>query len=549
MSTGLIQHPYRESLVIVGLSAWTAAGDVAGLAAAVEAGEHRFSAAPPYPSEGLSNPRAGQIDGLDRDRPAEALLEHVVRDALAEAGPHSGSTGLVVGTSSGNVCGPWERWHRAFLAGDATEADEAGTGRDAPTTYVARTLGIEGPVATVSVACVSGTAVFAVAEGWLRDGRCDRVVVAGVDALSLFVHAGFSGLGALASGLPRPFQDDRDGLVLGEGAAALVLERGSATGGQVFLGGVGMSADAVHMTAPDRQAGGAIRALRGALVRAGVEPSGTSDTTDAIETISVHGTSTRFNDAMEQVALDAVFGADRAAHPHKQLVKRSIGHTMGAAGAIEAALAVHTVRSEGGALPSMSSAFGGMNACAVFQSTPPPAVEPHDTVVAHTLHSDGSLARSWPDAPVSAKRGSRSVRAAIVGLRDLVAAHGPIEPGTAVVMTTRTGCRPTDLRYHERLVREGAGRVSRLAFTYTVPAAPICEASLHLGLQGPLLTFLGPPELAIEEATRLVRWGHAPAAIAIDIEIPPTSTGAERESSHPVSLVVRAQPRSSRSRG
>ncbi|MEZ4317043.1 MAG: beta-ketoacyl synthase N-terminal-like domain-containing protein [Myxococcota bacterium] len=491
-------------IAVTGVAAWTAAGDLDALAALVDADGRAFTDTPPYPTDGLSTPLAGCIPDLERDRPAETLLLEVVCQALGEAGPCEGRTGLVVGTSSGNVCGPWERWHRAVLAGEP--ADEAGTGRDAPTHAVARALGLDGPTATLSVACVSGTAVLAVAEAWLHEGRCERVVAAGVDAVSLFVHAGFSGLGALTRSLPRPFEDDRDGLLLGEGAAALVLEPAT-EGSRIFLAGTGLSADAVHMTAPDRHAGGAMRALRSAMERAGTGP-------DDIHTVSVHGTGTPFNDAMEAIALDGVFGRPMP----KQLVKRAIGHTMGAAGAIEAALAVASLRERPGAIASMSSAFGGMNACAVLSTVPGPPVPRHEVRADAPVHSDGDLSRAWPDAPIAAKRGNATVRAALATLHDLVAVSGPLPTGTALVLSTRTGCRATDLRYHERLVAEGAGSVSRLQFTYTVPAAPICEASIQLGLQGPLLALLGSPDDGEQLAADLVRHGHAPVAIAVDVE-------------------------------
>lgn len=486
-------------IIVTGASVWTAAGDLEDLAASVSTGQRNFTDTPPYDTDGLKNPRVGQIAELSRDRPAEVLLETVVEQALAEAGPRQGRTGLVVGTSSGNICGPWERWHRAVL--DGSEADEAGTGRDGPTRVVAEAFGLA-PATTLSVACVSGTAVLTIAEAWLRDGVCDRVVVAGVDALSLYVHAGFSGLGALASSLPRPFEDARDGLLLGEGAAALVLEFGE---GGVAVASA-LSSDAVHMTAPDREGGGATRALSQALKRSGIEPG-------EVDGVSVHGTGTRFNDAMERVAMRAVFGAP----PPIQLVKRSIGHTMGAAGAIEAALVVHTLRAAPGAMASMSSAFGGMNTAAVFSTTALRTPTPRSVRTRHSRVHDGDLARAWPDAPLAAKRGNASVRAALAAIYTL-SQLDPLDPSTALVLSTRTGCRPTDLVYHERLVREGAAMISRLQFTYTVPAAPIAEASIRFGLHGPLLAFLSDSEFGVAEAERLVRWGHANAAIALDIE-------------------------------
>lgn len=501
------------------MAARSAAGDLDALVDLVERGGQAFSEVPPYPADGLANPACGRVPGLDRDRPAESLLHEVVRDALAGAGP-GGRTGLVVGTASGGLCGPWERWHRAILAGG--QADPSGTGRDDPTQAVAARLQLDGPVLTVSLACVSGTAVFAVAEGWLRDGLCERVVVAGVDALSLFVHAGFSGLGALTASRPRPFAADRDGLLVGEGAAALVIAAtapGTADG--VALAGVGLSADAVHLTAPDRHAGGAIRAARQALERAGRGPSD-------VHTVSVHGTGTPFNDAMEQVALDALWGRPVdvcAADPAIQLVKAAIGHTMGAAGALEAAVAVRALQRTPGAVLSMSSAFGGMNASVLFATGDVPDPSPRPVQVGPTRDAP-DLRAVWPDAPLPALRANPTVRAALALVRADLLADGPLPEGGALVLSTRTGCADVDRAYHERLVTEGAASVSRLAFTYTVPAAPITEASRLLGIRGPLLCVYGPAATGLDEACRLVRHGWAPAALALDIEggAAPTAT-------------------------
>lgn len=489
---------------IAGVSAWTAAGDVAATTALAEAGGRAFSELPPYDPTGLSNPRCGAAAGLvDRERPAETLLLRVVQEALGDA-PRAG-TGLIVGTSSGNICGPFEAWHRDHLAGGSMPAE--GIGRDTPTEIVAARLGLTGPRTTLSVACVSGTAVLAIAEGWIRDGLCERVVAAGVDALSQYVHAGFSGLGALSADFPQPFTDVRDGLLLGEGAAALLLEAGPAREGEVELLGTGLAADAVHMTAPDREAGGAVRASREALDRAG-EPS--------VHTVSVHGTGTRFNDGMEAIALERLFPAGP---PVIQLVKRGIGHTMGAAGAVEAAVAVHTLRDHPGAMLSMSSAFGGMNAAVVVGTGTPREHVERAVTVGERFESGDDLRGAWPDVPLSALRADRYVR---TGLTAIHGAHAreALPLGTALVLTSRSNCALVDRVYHQRIVEEGAGHASRRAFAATIPAAPICEASIQLGLQGPLLAFVDGPERGLDEAKRLVRHGRCQVALAIHVEAP-----------------------------
>ena len=143
------------STVITGMDVWTVAGrGLAGLERLLNAPDSTFSSPAPYPTEGLNRPLCAVIPDLERDRPAETLLKETVAGALRQAGleyPPPG-TGLVVGTSSGNLSGPWERWHRAVL--DNQPRSEEGCGRDAPT----QTLELSGPRATVSLACASGTA-------------------------------------------------------------------------------------------------------------------------------------------------------------------------------------------------------------------------------------------------------------------------------------------------------------------------------------------------------------------------------------------------------
>ncbi|MBW1881565.1 MAG: hypothetical protein JRJ84_24670, partial [Deltaproteobacteria bacterium] len=290
------------TLVVTGMGAWTAAGrGVQPLRSLLHRREHAFSERPPYPHEGLGSPWCGIAPGLERERPAETLLLAVANDALVQAGLTAPlpAMGLVVGTTSGNISGPWERWHRDVLSGKTSS--ETGCGREAPTLRLAAKLGLTGPVATLSLACASGTAAFALASGWLADGLAPAVLVVGLDALSLYIHAGFNGLGALSEGATHPFQADRDGLTLGEGAAALVVEpsKHAARRGAKALGvvlGVGLAGDARHMTAPHPEGRGAAAAMRASLADAGVRA-------EQIDMVSVHGTGTVFNDQMEAKAL------------------------------------------------------------------------------------------------------------------------------------------------------------------------------------------------------------------------------------------------------
>ncbi len=552
--------------LITGVGAWTSAGR--GPDALLQALRERraaYDAPAPYDTGGLKQPRCGIIPELDRDAPAEDLLLRVAEDALADAGlqPAADRTGVVIGTTSGNISGPWERWHRAVLAGES--ADEAGTGRDAPTLRLAESLGVRGPVSTVSVACASGTAAFALAQGWLDDGRCDVVLVGGVDALSIYIHAGFNGLGALASDRPRPFQPERDGLLLGEGGAVLVVEtaahaaaRGAEPIAEVF--GTGLSGDAFHVTAPHREGRGAARAMRAALADGTVAPA-------RVDMVSLHGTSTIFNDAMESRAMAAVFG-ERPLAFHG--IKGSVGHTLGAAGAVEAALVVHALRVGEQPPPpptfaddcpltpppsdpprptlalSTNSAFGGANASALLGLpgvVPAPRRESREVTVHRRVERAWPAGRidlrsEWPDCPQRLARANTFVRAGILALRDAIAGH-ELPDGAGVVLSTRFGCRLTDLRYHQRLVEEGAGRVSRMEFIYTIPGSPLAEASIVFDLQGPNLTLVGAPEDAEEEARRLLRWGRADVLVALACDAP----GPDQPSTARATLMTAAEVR------
>jgi len=537
------------NLAVTGVGVWTAAGrGLAPLWELLESGGSAFTRTPPYPADGLSPPLCAIAPGLPRERPAEALLRAAAAEALAEAGldPSGAGVGLVVGTSSGNLSGPWERWHRARLAGEP--ASEAGCGREAPTRELAAALGLTGPTATLSVACASGTAAFALAAGWLEEGLARAVLVAGLDALSPFIHAGFAGLGALSAEGARPFHPARDGLTLGEGAAVLVVEpedaaakRGARSLCAVL--GCGLACDAVHLSAPHRGGRGAAAAMAAALAEAGLSP-------DAVDLVSVHGTGTAFNDAMEVQALREVFGP-RPLAIHG--IKHAIGHTLGAAGAVEAAVLLEALRRgkspppppvvdpalglpEAPAGPlaprvglSTSSAFGGSNAAVVLGLPGAHRAPAHARRVPRQLGRvalelpGGPLdwAALWPGAPERLMRVNRYVRAGLLAVHRLFCAVGAVPgPETGVVLASPHGCRGVDLRYHQRLVERGAAQASRLDFVYTVPGAPAAEAAILWDLRGPPLHLVGPMASAEEEALRLLRRGRARRLVALGLDAP-----------------------------
>lgn len=183
----------------------------------------------------------------------------------------------------------------------------------------------------VSTACSSSAKVFATADRLLRAGLCDAAIVGGVDSLCLTTLHGFSALQLLSANPCRPCDEDRDGLSLGEAAGFALLESSTCVSrrGAVALLGYGESTDGYHMSHPHPEGAGAIRAIRDALGRAGLQPRD-------IDYVNLHGTATRVNDAVEDKAVSGIFGR---ATPCSS-TKGWTGHTLGAAGITEALISV-----------------------------------------------------------------------------------------------------------------------------------------------------------------------------------------------------------------
>ena len=210
-----------------------------------------------------------------------------------------------------------------------------------PAAFLKRYSAVKGPAYVISTACSSSGKVFASARQLIEKGICDAVLVGGVDAFTRLVVNGFYSLEALSTELARPFGKDRTGINLGEGAALFIMEKGSA---DVMLLGVGESSDAYHLTAPEPNGAGAEAALRAALADAGLPP-------EAVDYVNLHGTGTTYNDKMESQAVVNVFGNAIPCSSTKPMT----GHTLGAAGAIEAALCWLMLKAKGPALPHVLS--------------------------------------------------------------------------------------------------------------------------------------------------------------------------------------------------
>lgn len=207
----------------------------------------------------------------------------------------------------------------------------------APAAYVARELQLCGPCWTISTACTSGAKALASGARLLELGVCDAVIVGGADSLCRLTVEGFMSLSATSDQLCNPFSLNRDGINIGEAAALLIISREPS---QIRLAGVGETSDAHHISAPEPEGRGAEAAMRTALKAASLSP-------EAIGYINLHGTATEQNDRMESLAVARVFGSEIACGSTKALT----GHTLGAAGALEAVFCYLALMRGDGALP------------------------------------------------------------------------------------------------------------------------------------------------------------------------------------------------------
>ena len=240
--------------------------------------------------------------------------------------------GLVLGTSASTI-GASELAY-ATLAPDggfpAPLRNERLNTLHAVTMFVQQAIGLAGPCVTVSTACSSSAKAFAQAERWLRLDLADAVVVAGVDALSRSIVFGFHALGLLSADPCRPFDAARRGISVGEAAGFALLQRGA---GDWLLLGHGESNDAHHMTHPHPRGVGAEQALDGALARAGASAAD-------VDYLNLHGTASAQNDEIEAALVARRYRGD----VHASATKGASGHTMGAAGIVEALICALALR-------------------------------------------------------------------------------------------------------------------------------------------------------------------------------------------------------------
>ena len=315
--------------------------------AALTAGKSGLRPIEDFDTTGLRNHLAGRIviDAGQRDfAAAEGIASRLelwaalaIGEALAGAGLTAASvagrrTALVLGTSLGMSLS------RPDI--EATVPGGGGGDLSAFTARFAERYGLSGDALMVSTACASGTHAIALGRDLILHGGYDLVIAGGADTLDRMKYLGHSALNTLTPTRVRPCTAERDGTLLGEGAGIVVLEAAGTAGRRPPLArclGAGYSTDINHITAPDPEGRGGELCMAEALRDAGLSP-------DAIDHVNLHGSGTALNDTAEALALGRLFGAERAAAIPATSIKPAVGHTMGAAGAIEAIATILALR-------------------------------------------------------------------------------------------------------------------------------------------------------------------------------------------------------------
>jgi 3-oxoacyl-[acyl-carrier-protein] synthase II len=284
--------------------------------------------------------------GSSRRSRADRLALGAAVEALDDAGldaAERAEAALIVGAVGGGMLEA-ESWYWARARGERSPRWAASLRSMLPATHaetLAHRLALGGPRHTVVTACSSGAVALAEAAELIADGVVDCALAGGVDAVTRMCFMGFNALKLLDPEPCRPFDRDRRGMSIGEGAAFVVLEaaeHAQARGAQVYaeLAGHGMTTDAYHVTAPQPEGEGMARAMRAALAAARVTPA-------QIGYVNAHGTATPQNDRIEARAIARVFGdAPLMVSSNKSM----IGHTMAAAGSLEAVATVLTLTHE-----------------------------------------------------------------------------------------------------------------------------------------------------------------------------------------------------------
>jgi 3-oxoacyl-[acyl-carrier-protein] synthase II len=495
-----------------------------------------------------------QACSAERAARPRALLELGLSQLLAQLNEREPAwRGLRLGVVVGSSSGGFAALERALAAGGPPDsAVWHESAYFAPLAGISAALG-RPPERLVSLyaACASSTLAIGLGLRWLELDEVDLVIAGGYDAESDWVSAGFDALKATSKDQPRPFRAERDGMALGEGVALLAMARAS-TAVHGYVKGFGASSDAVHITAPDRSGDGLSRAAAAALADAGLS-------TGDVHFVSVHGTATSFNDAAEAAALRHLFGAS-ASELQLHAFKPVVGHTLGAAGALEALAALSAI--ENGVLPAslspgtpmpelparlleqneasavehclkLSTAFGGANAALVLARggtpAPPRARRPVYLVAAGSVCTEldparlaGLLVAPSERLPRSDVLSGLAVAAAAEALRDAARREfGYDRARTGVVVGSVGATLEADAEFGARVLSRGAEHAEPRRFPGTSPNAGAGHVAIAFGLRA-LSHAVGAGAQAPLEALEVARdWlgaGDADALLVVAAE-------------------------------
>jgi 3-oxoacyl-[acyl-carrier-protein] synthase-1/3-oxoacyl-[acyl-carrier-protein] synthase II len=506
---------------------------------------------------GLARPFAARAPVAENEHRATVLLDRALAACASELdrvrpGWRRERVGLVLGTSSGGMREA-ERAFAALAAGESVRDAEAAT-YFGPMARAARSLGrpLE-PAMLVLGACASSAIAVGLSVRWLERDACDLVLAGGFDDVTVFVAAGFEVLRATtASPPPRPFRIGRDGMALGEGAAVLALARNGpragdavgARGAPLLVTGFGAASDAGHITAPDREGAGLARAALAALEEAGRPP---------VDLVSPHATATPFNDPAEARAIVRALGADCQPAPVVHPFKAQIGHTLGAAGALELLACTDAIAR--GVLPAaagegeldphapvrlldrttagsprtalkLAAAFGGANAALVVAAQPAGRTRPRRAAyVGRAAHVDrepplDALAAATGVAADRLARTDSLVRLALAAVAG-IGLDRASAAGTGVVVGSALATVETNAVFAARIREHGARSAEPRRFVYTSPNAAAGECSIAFGLTGPNFATGGGLHAGLEAlaaAALLVESGDADRVVVVAVD-------------------------------
>ena len=489
-----------------------------GSAEPVPCPPRRFETSLELPVFEIPDPAPGGDAGLPVRFLLQALDEALKAAKLTPEMLRSMRVGIAVGTTVAcqldNVpC------HDRIRKGDMSDLFPVLTYvRGIPAEYLRRHLGTKGPALTISNACASGADALMAALAFLRTGGCDLVIAGGCDSVNKVAFDGFNALRVCAGSPCRPFDAERSGLNLGDAAGVLILEdpeHAAARGVKVEyeLSGAGKSADGFHITQPEGSGKELERAIRQALARAELAPG-------EIDFVNAHGTGTPVNDRTEGGVLARVFGKTL----RYQSTKALTGHTLGAAGAIEAIFTclmleagravpsrrcsspapelpvpplAESVPVSGGAAVSTSLAFGGSNTALVFRRCRPGKSglpEKPLYVAGFTFLPSGvpereemlSLCRKY-----GLRRPDRLTQLALAATERLAPLPGERAEDTALVTVTAYGPAGTTERVLNDIHDYPEEEILPTGFSHSViNAAASCIGAAH-HLHGPVFALAG----------------------------------------------------------